>query len=84
MLMYKVLGGKWECPWMIAAMVTEIQGSLQGKQFIFQHILRKENQLQDYLENITIDKKLSHSQVLIAWRLIRGESSTTTNYNSHT
>ena len=65
MLVYKVLGGKRACPWRIAAMVTEIGGSLQEKQFIFQHILREANKLKDHLENITIDKELSHSQVLI-------------------
>ncbi|XP_055815758.1 uncharacterized protein LOC129885490 [Solanum dulcamara] len=43
MLLYKILEGKWSCPWIITEMVTEIKTCLQDKQHTFQHILREGN-----------------------------------------
>jgi len=56
MLMYKVLEGKWACPLIIGAMVTEIRACLQEKQFTFQHILREGDKLADHMATIAIDR----------------------------
>jgi len=55
MLLKKVLTGEWAIPWSISDVVEEIRTCLEGKQHIFQHILREGNQLADHLANRAIE-----------------------------
>lgn len=59
--------------------------NFRGETIYFQHLLREVNKLADHLSNIAIDgEEVAYSQVLIALRLMGGESSTMTNYYART
>ncbi|KAH0777307.1 hypothetical protein KY290_008718 [Solanum tuberosum] len=55
MLLYKVLGGQWESPWIIRDMIEEIKTNLVNIQHIVQHVMREGNQLADYIANQAIE-----------------------------
>lgn len=56
LLLWKVLEGKWIVPWIITELIAEIKECMYNIIHIFQHILREDNQLADFLGNKAIDK----------------------------
>lgn len=57
MLLWKVLEGKWSCPWIIEDIMSTIKDSMQHIIHVYQHTLREGNKLADYIANLAIEDR---------------------------